>query len=188
MRISDWSSDVCSSDLKGLALVLVGKASVSSFTTASGKSGRRATFTKVSAVQPQSPVLDRRIASRLRYVREGWHRPITNKERQEYRAEANAALIRAGQFEVRAEQGATAFAALGAVENAFARQDASWDRLGVSASSTFPMGMRFVQNPLYAVALAAFQRVVALEQTKDIDGDTLEKLRPPNNLHARHPY
>src|SRR3546814_11946052 len=84
MRISDWSSDVCSSDL-------------------------------------------------------GWHRPITNKERQEYRAEANAALIRAGQ-------GATAFAALGAVENAFARQDASWDRLGVSASSTFPMGMRFVQN------------------------------------------
>src|SRR3546814_13071698 len=75
-----------------------------SFTTASGKSGRRATFTKVSAVQPQSPVLDRRIASRLRYVREGWHRPITNKERQEYRAEANAALIRAGQFEVRAEQ------------------------------------------------------------------------------------
>src|SRR3546814_11247818 len=78
-----------------------------SFTTASGKSGRRATFTKVSAVQPQSPVLDRRIASRLCYVREGWHRPITNKERQEYRAEANAALIRAGQFEVRAEQGAT---------------------------------------------------------------------------------
>src|SRR3546814_11759963 len=71
---------------------------------------------KVSAGQPQSPVLDRRIASRLRYVREGWHRPITNKERREYRAEANAALIRAGQFEVRAEQGATAFAALGAVE------------------------------------------------------------------------
>src|SRR3546814_12875919 len=61
-------------------------------------------------------------------------------------------------FEVRAEQGATAFAALGAVENAFARQDASWDRLGVSASSTFPMGMRLVQNPIYAGALAAFQR------------------------------
>src|SRR3546814_18334442 len=123
MRISDWSSDVCSSDLKGLALVLVGKASVSSFTTASGKSGRRATFTKVSAVQPQSPVLDRRIASRLRYVREGWHRPITNKERQEYRAEVNAALIRAGKSEVRAEQGAPAFAAPGAVEDAFARPD-----------------------------------------------------------------
>src|SRR3546814_19308962 len=112
MRISDWSSDVCSSDL----------------------------------------------CASLRYVREGWHRPITNKERQEYRAEANAALIRAGQFEVRAEQGATAFAALGAVENAFARQDASWDRLGVSASSTFPMGLRFVQNPIYAGPLAAFQR------------------------------
>src|SRR3546814_5351497 len=63
---------------------------------------------------------------------------------------------------------------LGAVENAFARQDASWDRLGVSASSTFPMGMRFVQNPIYAGALAAFQRVVALEQTTGIGGDTLE--------------
>src|SRR3546814_5675539 len=68
---------------KGLALVLVGKASVSSFTTASGKSGRRATFTKVSAVQPQSPVLDRRIASRLRYVREGWHRPITKDRKRQ---------------------------------------------------------------------------------------------------------
>src|SRR3546814_6458422 len=81
--------------------------------------------TKVSAVQPQSPVLDRRIASRLRYVREGWHRPITNKERQEYRAEANAALIRAGQFEVRAEQGATAFAALGAVDRKSTRLNSS---------------------------------------------------------------
>src|SRR3546814_7514115 len=78
----------------------------------------------------------------------------------------------------------TAFAALGAVENAFARQDASWDRLGVSASSTFPMGMRFVQNPIYAGALAAFQRVVALEQTTGIGGDTLEKLGRINILHA----
>ena len=173
---------------KGLALVLVGKASVSSFTTASGKSGRRATFTKVSAVRPQSPVLDRRIASRLRYEREGWHRGITNKERQEYRAEASAALIRASQFEVRAEQGATAFAALGAVEYAFARQDASWDRLGVSVSSTFPMGMRFVQNPVYAGALAAFQRVVALEQSTGIGGDTLEKLGRINILHASALY
>src|SRR3546814_13403232 len=91
-------------------------------------------------------------------------------------------------FEVRAEQGATAFAALGAVENAFARQDASWDRLGVSASSTFPMGMRFVQNPIYAGALAAFQRVVALEQTTGIGVDTLEKLGRINILHARPLY
>src|SRR3546814_20421799 len=50
------------------------------------------------------------------------------------------------------------------------------------------MGMRFVQNPIYAGALAAFQRVVALEQTTGIGGDTLEKLGRINILHASALY
>src|SRR3546814_20543526 len=50
------------------------------------------------------------------------------------------------------------------------------------------MGMRFVQNPNYAGALAAFQRVVALEQTTGIGGDTLEKLGRINILHASALY
>src|SRR3546814_6886105 len=44
------------------------------------------------------------------------------------------------------------------------------------------------QNPIYAGALAAFQRVVALEQTTGIGGDTLEKLGRINILHASALY
>ncbi|WP_229667018.1 hypothetical protein [Sphingopyxis bauzanensis] len=173
---------------KDLTLALMGKASVSSFTTAKGTEGRRATFTKVSAVRPRSPVLERRVATRLQYEREGWHRAISTKERQEYRAEANTALIRASQFDVRAQEGAMASAALDAIGSALGRQEASWDRLRVSASSTFPMGMRFVQNPIYAGALAAFHKVVILEQSTGIGGDTLEKLGRINILHASALY
>src|SRR3546814_16173028 len=50
------------------------------------------------------------------------------------------------------------------------------------------MGMRFVQNPIYAGALAAFQRVVALEQTTGIGAATLEKLGRINILHASALY
>ncbi|WP_442580287.1 hypothetical protein ACSBOB_33375 [Mesorhizobium sp. ASY16-5R] len=173
---------------KDLTLALVGEASVRPFTTVNGKAGRRATFTRISAVRPQSPVLERRVATRLRYEREGWHRAISSKERQEYRAEANTALIRASQFDVRAQDGAIASVALDAIESGLGRQDALWDRLGVSASSTFPMGMRFVQNPIYAGALAAFHKVVVLEQSMGIGGDTLEKLGRINVLHASALY
>lgn len=173
---------------KDLTLVLVGKASVRPFTTANGKAGRRATFTNVSAVQPRSPVLERRVATRLRYEREGWHRAISSKERQEYSSEANTALIRASQFDVRAQEGAIASAALDAIESALGHQDASWDRLGVSVSSSFPMGMRFVQNPIYAGALAAFHKVMVLEQSTGIGEDTLEKLGRINVLHASALY
>jgi hypothetical protein len=173
---------------RGLALELVGKARMSTFATAKGKLARRATFTKVSAVRPRSPVLDRRRDARLKYEREGWQRSLSNKERDEYRAEANTALIRASQFEVRAYDSAQAFTALGALETVFARQDASWESLRVSASSMFPMGLRFVQNPHYAGALAAFQKVVTLEQSTGIGGDTLQKLGSINILHASALY
>lgn len=171
-----------------IVLKLVGEARFNSFTTGNNKSARRVRFTRVSAVEARSPVLEHRKATRLLYERDGWHRPINHKERKEYRAEANTALIRASQFDARAQTSAKASAALGTVENTFIRQDASWDNLGVLASSMFPIGLRFVQNPLYANALAAFHKVLALEQSRGIGGETLEKLGRINILHASALY
>lgn len=173
---------------KDLTLALIGKATVVSLQTKSGKIGRRATFTQVAAVRPGSPVLERRVATRSQYEREGWHRAINSKERQEYRAEAESALIRASQFYDRAQEGATASVALDTIESALSRQDAAWRRLAVSPSSMFPMGMRFVLNPIYAGALAAFHKVAALEQITGIRGDTLKKLGRINVLHASALY
>lgn len=52
----------------------------------------------------------------------------------------------------------------------------------------FPMGMRFVQTPIYAAALAAFHRVSAMEQCTGLSGDTLDKLGRINTLHASALY
>lgn len=93
---------------KDLELTLFGEVIVSSFETKNGKIGRRANFIQISAISPRSPVLERRLATRSRYEREGWHRPINSKERHEYRLEANSAHIRARQFDDRAQVGETA--------------------------------------------------------------------------------
>lgn len=173
---------------KDLELTLFGEVIVRSFETKNGKIGRRANFTQISAISPRSPVLERRLATRSRYEREGWHRPINSKERHEYRLEANSAHIRARQFDDRAQVGETASVALHAIECALSHQNAAWGRLAVSPSSLFPMGMRFIQNPKYAGALAAYQKVAALEHITGIGGDTLEKLGRINILHASALY
>ena len=172
---------------KNLALTITGKANVTTFPT-KFKKGRRATFTHISHVQSHSPVLERREAARSRYERDGWHRSIVGKEREEYRAEARTALARASHFEDRVQEGIISSFGLNNVANSLDRQDAGWDRLCVPPNSVFPMGMRFVQNPTYAAALAAFQRVSTLEQRTGLSGDTLDKLGRINTLHASALY
>ncbi len=173
---------------KDLALSLTGKASITKFFTATGKVGRRAAFTHISKVQPHSPVLERREAMRDRYERDGWHRSVGSKEREEYRSEARAALARSAQFSERAQGGAVTSSEASAIGNALSRQAADWARLKVAPSSLFPMGTSFAQNPNYAAALAAFHKVTALERRTGLSGDTLDKLGRINILHASALY
>lgn len=171
-----------------LELSLVGQASVDTFLTRAGKLGRKALFKHIASVTVRSPLLERRQSLRSRYERDGWRRPITAGERVEYRSEARMAQARAARFEESAVFGADVYSRLHPIEGSLSQQVAAWDRLGVVSNSTFPMGMRFVQNPAYAAALAAFRRVAVMERCAGIGGDTLDRLNRINTLHASALY
>ncbi len=173
---------------KDIGLEVTGNAVITTFQTANGKLGRRAVFTHISNVLPRSSVLVRREAARPRYERNGWHRPLERKEREEYCLEANAALSRASHFAERVEDSAIVSSELNAVANLLDQQAAAWERLGVVSSSKFPLGMRFFQVPIYAAALSACHGVSELEKRTGLNGDALDRLGRINTLHASALY
>lgn len=172
---------------KDVRLDLIGNAVITKFQTPN-KVGRRAAFTHISSADAHSPVLKRREAARSRYEQHGWRRPTTRREQEEYRLEANSAVTRANHFAERGARNAAICAGLDAVANALGQQDADWEHLKVPSSSAFPMGMRFFQSPIYAAALAAFQKVSVLERRTGLSGDTLDRLARINTLHASALY
>lgn len=173
---------------KDVRLDLTGNADITKFQTSKGKVGRRATFTRISDARAYSPVLGRREAARSRYEQDGWRRPISRREQDEYRLEANSAVARANHFAERGEGNAAISAELSTVANSLDKQDSGWEHLRVPSSSAFPMGMRFFQSPIYAAALAAFQNVSVLERRTGLSGDTLDRLGRINTLHASALY
>lgn len=173
---------------KDLSLSIIGRATVTHFTTPRGRTGRRAIFEEIATVEATSPLLDRRISARESYERHGWHRPVTNKERKEYEAEAKTAQVRASRFDDRIRTNASAATMVSAVHQTLSQQDERWGRMSVLPSSNFPMGVTFAQNPAYAAVLATFHRVNALEQSIGIGGDTLDRLGCINVLHASALY
>lgn len=173
---------------KDICLDLTGNAVITTFRTATGKLGRRATFTHISNALPHSPILARRETARSRYERDGWHRPIGRTEREEYRLEANTALTRAGHFAERVEGSAIVSSELDIVANSLDQQDAAWGHLGVVSSPKIPMGTRFFQVPIYAAALAAYHRVFELQKHTGLSEDALDRLGRINTLHASALY
>ena len=173
---------------KRLSLELLGTAVMQPFVQANGKRGRRAIFNKVTAVKARSPVLDRRVESRLRYERKGWHREISQTERREYAAEARAAQKRAAWFQARSKEIEAATIALTDLETEFASQDNSWMRLDVGSITALPNSLRFLHNPSYAKVLAAFQKVRNLQNATGLNKEALEVLGRINVLHASALY
>ena len=173
---------------RAIQLDVVGQASVGTFHTHKGKRGRRATFDRVDRISARSLTLEKREALRVHYERSGWRRPISSKERTEYRSEARTAQSRAARFLERSDRGTEVHSRLRTVEAVLGRQGADWAGLGVGSSSTFPSSMRFIQNPTYAAVLAAFHRVVELERQAGIGADTLDRLGRINTLHASALY
>lgn len=173
---------------KDICLELMGQAVITTFETPNGKVGRRATFTHISNVLPNSPVLARRENARSRYERNGWHRPIDRREREDYRIEASAALARASHFIEHVGGSAIVSAEANVAANSLDQQKATWDGLGVPSNSKFPLGMRFFQAPLYAAALSAYYRVLELTKRTGLSGDALDRLGDINTLHASALY
>ena len=149
---------------------------------------RLAIFHHVERALPHSPVLDGKERRRQQYIRNGWRRALTKSEREEYRREALVAQLRAERLSARAELSETAAVALSAANDALRRQDNGWSALGISASTQFPMGMRYVQSPNYAAVLALFRRVAELADRAGIGGDGFQKIERINILHASALY
>ena len=122
------------------------------------------------------------------YERNGWRRRLSAAERKEYGLEARTAQARATQLEQRARLSDAIHERLHVVERDLGQQKAGWEKLGVSSTAMFPMGVRFAQNPTYAAALAAFHRVSELERHTGIGGDALDRLGSINTLHASAIY
>ncbi|MCP1215784.1 hypothetical protein NKW53_06850 [Acetobacter orientalis] len=173
---------------KTLTLSITGKANITSFMSRNRRKGRRAVFTHISHVQLTSPLLARREAERSRYEHNGWHRLMSGTERKEYDREASIAIGRAEWFNEHAKDITVMSMETDAISRALSCQHTDWCRLKVASSTAFPMGMRFVQNPIYAALLAAFHKVTAMELSTGLGGDTLDKLGSINTLHASALY
>lgn len=170
-----------------LSITLVGNASIKKFRYFS-KVGKRAHFSSISQVEVHSPVLEDRLKRRPMYERNGWRRRLSHVERKEFALEARTAQTRATQLEQRARLSEAVHDRLYTVEGDLARQTEGWKKLGVSSTTTFPMSVRFAQNPTYAAALASFHKVTELAKHTGIGGDALDRLGSINMLHASAIY
>ncbi|MFS0849499.1 hypothetical protein AB3M93_08525 [Novosphingobium panipatense] len=171
-----------------LALKVIGDADVTTFKSKYGIGFRRAIFTHIAKVEIHSPVLQRRKAARASLEQNGWRRRLSIPERKEIELEARTARSRAAHLEQQAKLTEAVHDSLHLVERDMGMQVAEWEKAGVGSTVMFPMGMRFVQNPIYAAALAAFHRVSELERHVGIGGGALDRLGSINMLHASAVY
>lgn len=173
---------------QGLVLTLTGEATIANFRTSTGKVGRRAVLNHISRLHVHSPVLQERRRWRSVHERNGWCRRLSATERKEIELEARTARSRAVSLAQQAKLTEAVHNRLHLVERDMGIQVAKWEEAGVPSTVMFPMGMRFAQNPIYAAALAAFQKIAQLERHVGIGGDALDRLGSINMLHASAVY
>lgn len=152
------------------------------------KSMRLLRLQEVYRMEVRSPGIKNKAALRERYERNGWKRKLTRQEVEERQQEARSSERRAAQL---ADRGRLSDAAAGifcVTGEDLNGQDQAWSSLGVKAGAELPMGMRFVQSPAYASALAAFNRVHDLTEKLGIGGERLERIERIGILHASALY
>lgn len=173
---------------QGLILTLTGDVTVTDFRTSTGKVGRRAVLNGISQLQVQSPVLQERRRWRSVHERNGWRRRLSATERKDIELEARTARSRAAHLEQRARLSEAVHESLHVFDRDMGMQVAEWEKAGVGSTALFPMGTRFAQSPIYAAALAAFNRVSELQRHTGIGGAALDRLGSINTLHASAVY
>lgn len=139
---------------------------------------------EVHCMEVRSPGLENKAALRERYERNGWIRKLTRQEVEERQLEARSSERRAAQLAGRGRLSRAAAEDLCLTGEDLNGQDQAWSSLGVAAGAELPMGMRFVQSPAYASALAAFNRVQDLTTHVGIGGERLEQIERIGILHA----
>jgi hypothetical protein len=156
--------------------------------TAKGKPYREIQFTGVYSAKPFTRALERKLDKRARLEKNGWLAPLTTKERDESQQEARTAHLREQTYRQYGQQAEQASSVLKRCQKELKAQNLSWQKLGVAAATTLPMGVRFSQSPTYAACKVAFSRLTELAQQGGIELDTLDALDRIGVLHASALY
>jgi len=156
--------------------------------TKNGKQFREVHFTAIYSIKLFTSAIDLKTAKRAQLEKSDWLAPLTVKERQENLQEAHAAQLRAKTYQRYGQQAELASSTLDRCQTELRIQDLDWQRLGVSASTDVPMGVRFSQSPAYTACRVAFLRITGLLQNNGLEEDSLDAIERIGVLHASALY
>lgn len=147
-------------------------------------------FETVTRVEPCRDVVAEKRARRDWLARRGWVAPLTTKERRENEREAAAAERRAEALGARTAATDRAAASLAAAREGLAAAERAFAALGVGLSPRRPAGMRFLRDPAFAAALAAWNALRAAADAAGIDEGLLDGLEhiallPASDLYEK---
>ena len=149
---------------------------------------RRLQLNSVERMNVRSPGLEKKASLGEYYRKNDWIRKLTRVEREERQLEARSIERRAAQMEQIARLSRAASNILSKTSEDLKTQGLRWSTLGVEASATPPMGMRFVQSPAYTSVFAAFNSVKKIADQAGIGGAEIEKIERIGILHASSIY
>lgn len=167
---------------------LEGAGSVSWRYSKKGKPYREVHFTQIYSAKPFTKAIQRKLEKGAQLEKNGWLAPLTRKERQESQQEARTAQLREQTYQRYAQQAEQASFALSRCQRELQVQNRAWEKLGVAAVTTLPMGVRFSQSPTYTACKVAFFRLMQLAQQGGLELSTLDTLDRIGLLHASALY
>lgn len=156
--------------------------------TRTGRIFERLELTSVHEILPQTDALEKRSVKRLWLEKSNWIIRISGNERRELKREAAVGERRAEWSLMKKIAISSSVDKVGRGARRLEDTVAGFERLGVSRSSNFPTGMRFVSNPDYAACLSAFKNVCELFERGGLDLSKLEEISSIGILHASDIY
>lgn len=156
--------------------------------TSKGQQFREITFTSVQEVLPQTDVLEKRAGKRRGLEKNNWLVRLSRNELRELNREAGIGERRAEKSLEKKRVISLSVEEIGRWARKLTETDAGFDCLGISRSSNFPLGMRFVSNPDYAACVSAFNKVRELFNRGGLDLSKLEEISSIGILHTSDIY
>lgn len=169
-------------------LTLIGCARSSLKSASNGKQYRELKFISVHGISAQTHAFEKRAAKRKRLEANNWHVALSANELRELKREAAIADRRAKRSSEKKTAIASAALAIAQEADRLQKADAGLASLGISPSSTFPLGMRLVSNPDYAACVSALSKIRQLIDRGGLDLSRLDEINNIGILHASEIY
>lgn len=169
-------------------LTLTGCAESALKTTGSGKQFRQLTFNSVYEISSPTNIIEKRAAKRKRLEAQNWLVALSTNELRELKREASIAERRAKLSLDKKSSIAVSIEEIVREAGRLKKTDAALGSLGISPSSNFPLGMRFVSNPDYAGCISAFNKARQLIERSGLDLSKLDEINDIGILHVSEIY